>query len=246
MHRLLALVVPTLCAVHLYGGPVTGCTASLTVDGTTYTSFGIESSPTGCSINGTFGSLLTTGYTVTVTASTQSDPVIDFGMNFSGSTDPVVTLMISTPYTGGPFSTITTAGSGILTDSDFSGSASALPQSGGDIELVKVNGVTVSTVSPLNPGCSVSGTPGFTQPACGPATSQQTDGSFPGTGTLELDAAFILSAGDSYNLTGSTSFNSTPEPATGVLLGAGLVAIAALARRRLQTAAMALSRSSNV
>jgi hypothetical protein len=245
VHRLLVLIVATLCAVSLYGAQVTGCSASLTVDGTTYTTFGIEASSTGCAINGTFSNP-SAGYTVTVTASTQSDPVIDFGMNFAdGSTDPVVTLTISTPYTGGPFSTITTSGSGTLADSDFSGSASALPQSGGDIELVKVNGTTVSTVSPQNPGCSFSGTPGFTQPACGSATSQQTDGSFPTTGTLELDVAFILSAGDSYNFTGSASFNSTPEPATGVLLGAGLAAIATLARRRRQTAT-GFSRRSNV
>jgi hypothetical protein len=50
------------------------------------------------------------------------------------------------------------------------------------------------------------------------------------TGTLELDEVFQLSAGASYSINGSVSF--TPEPATGFLLVGGLVAMAALARRR--------------
>lgn len=250
MHRLLILIVPTLCVVSLYGEPI-GCTAtaSLTVQATTgttiYSPFG-EGNATGCFFGGSFGTLASNGYVVTLTASTQSDPVIDFGMNFDGSsTDPVVTLTISTPYSGGPYKMLYTTGSGTITDTDLNGSASALP-TGDDIQTVKVNGNTVSIPGTQNPGCSASGEPGFSSP-CGPPTAFLTDVASlanTSTGTLELDVSYQLSVGDSYNVSGSASL--TPEPATGVLLGAGLVAIAALARRRCQTAAMALSRSSNV
>jgi hypothetical protein len=154
-------------------------------------------------------------------------------------------LTITTPYSGGPYTTLYTTGSGTITDTDLNGSASALP-TGDDIQVVKVNGNTVFIPGTQNPGCFASGTPGFSQP-CGPPTAFQTDVTSlanTSTGTLELDVAYQLSVGDSYNVSGSASL--TPEPATGVLLGAGLLAIAALARRGRQTAAIALSRSSNV
>jgi hypothetical protein len=238
MHRPFVLIIPALCAFSLYGVPIGGpisCgagttpTITLMVDQTLYTNFNMQGNSQGCTISGTFGSALTTGYTVTVTAFTQPDPVIDFGMNFSSSGDPVVTLMISTPYTGGPFTSIYSTGAGTLTDTDGNGSASALPQSGSDIQLVKVNGSIITQPSPVNPGCSFTGQAPFFSQACPPPTARLASGSFPATGTLEVDAAFILSAGDSYNVTGSTSF--TPEPATAFLLGAGLLAMAGLVRR---------------
>jgi len=246
MHRLLTLIVPTLCAVSLYGGPVScAATASLMVDTTAYT-LNMVGDGNVCSMSGTFGSFLTTGYVVTVTASTRSDPVIDFGMNFSHSgSDPSVTLKITSPYSesGGLTPTIFTSASGILTDSSLNGTSFALPQSGNDIETVKINGNVLVTASPLNPGCGPSGTPGIKP--CGPPTSMQTVTNLEttGSGTFEMDTAFVLSANASYNVTGSVTF--APEPATGVLLGAGLVAIAALARRRYQTAT-GFSRRSNV
>ena len=233
MHRLLALLVPALCAIGLQGAQV-NClaTTSLMVDGTPFTP-NMEGDANGCFINGTFGSLQTTGYIVTITASTQSDPVIDFGMNFSAGSDPLVTLSISIPYVGGPYTTIYTTASGTITDTGLLGSASALPAGSNpaDIQTVLVNGSIVPTGSPQNPGCNASGTPGFSQP-CGFPTGMQNPAIFATseTGTLELDEVFQLSGGASYSISGSVSF--TPEPATGILLGGGLLAIAAFARRR--------------
>jgi hypothetical protein len=221
----------------------------LQVDSTLYTNFIISGGPpASCSISGTFGSFGTTGYVITVIASTQTDPVIDFGLNFSGQSDPLVSLKISTPYVGGPYSTIYTTSSGTLTDTGLNGTASALPAGSNptDIQTVIVNGSMVPTASPQNPGCTASGPPGFSQP-CGPPTGMQNPAIFAtsSTGTLELDDVFLLSAGASYAISGSVNF--TPEPATGVLLGGGLLAIAAFARRRRQSqTATGLSRSSNV
>jgi hypothetical protein len=193
----------------------------------------MEGTPTNCLITGTFGTFATTGYIVSVNATTQSDPVIDFGMNFTGDgADPLVALKISTPYVGGPFPSLIATGSGTLTDASTTGAASVLPQSGGDIESIIVNGLPIMTGGPLNPGCSFSGKPaGFVQTGCGPLTSMLVSGPYPSSGTLELDIVFNLSSTGSYSTNGSVGF--VPEPATGVLLGAGLLGGVGLARRRL-------------
>ena len=240
MSRLLMNLCIIVCALTLSGGMASGdCgpnspSAMLTVDSTTYSGFTMSGTANGCTISGIFGSFATTGYTVTIRAFTMADPVIDFGMNFAGSLDPNVSLKISVPYTEAtsapPF--IMTTSFGSLIDSDRNGSASVTPQSGSDIQTVKVNGTAILPELPMNPGCSFSGQPaGFTQ-NCPAPTSRSVFGSFPGTGTLELDLAFILSAGDSYNVGGTV--NLAPEPATNVLLAAGLVALIGLARRHSQ------------
>jgi hypothetical protein len=233
--------VSLLFAASVYAGQVgpaacgqdTTPTFTLMVNSTMYTNFNMEGSPSfGCNVNGTFGSVPTTGYQVTVSAFTMSDPVIDFGMNFADTSDPTVTLMISTPYSGGPFTSLVTTGSGTLTDVDGDGAASALPLPLSAIEQVKVNGVTVAT---LNPGCSFSGqTAGFSQD-CPSFSSLLTAGNFPSSGTLELDVVFNLSTGDTYNVSGSTGFVTTPEPGSGISLVAGLLSMIGLAQLRLAT-----------
>jgi|SRR5579872_2061710 len=243
MRYFFVIPVLALSPLNLYGLPSAGCgsggpTAALTVAATTgtvtYTNFTMTGTANGCSIDGIFGTVATTGYTVSVHAFTMADPVIDFGMNFDGSpSDPNVSLMISTPYTGGPFPGVFAGSLGTLTDSDQNGSASVTPQSSGsDIQTVKINGAPLFSEGFVNPGCSFSGQPaGFSQP-CPTPTSQPLFGNVPGTGTLELDVAFALSAGDSYSVNGSV--NLVPEPGTNVLLAAGLVALIGLARRHSQ------------
>src|SRR5260370_30625007 len=104
----------------------------------------VGSPTTGCNVSVTICSIDTPCIVVTISGFTKSDPVIDFGMDFSGSSDPAITLMISTPYTGGPFPNLFTTASGTLTDSDGNVSASALPQSGSGIVTVLGNRTPVS------------------------------------------------------------------------------------------------------
>src|SRR2546423_4875153 len=98
MPRVLIVLAPIVCSLGLYGGQIlpstsAGCgpggpTAILTVDGTTFTGFTMLGTPDSCTISGTF---FTAAGPVIVRAFTMADPVIDFGMNFFGDSDPDVT-----------------------------------------------------------------------------------------------------------------------------------------------------------
>jgi hypothetical protein len=182
-------------------------------------------------VTGTFGSIATTGYTITVNAFTMPDPVIDFDLGLTGTdSDPAVTLTMSTPFSGGPFSSIVATSSGTLTDSDLNGTASVLPH-GDDIQSLFLNGAPVTSPT-LNPGCSFSGTEaGFSQP-CPSPTSRLLSGNFPSSGTLEVDISYNLSVGDSYDVSGSASLAAVPEPATSLLFAAALLAMFVTARLR--------------
>ena len=61
-------------------------------------------------------------YTLILDVTTNSDPSISFGIAISG--DPTVDIIITQPFLGGPFPTLTLTGSASLSDTSGDGAAS--------------------------------------------------------------------------------------------------------------------------
>lgn len=168
---------------------------------------------------------------VTVTGVASPDPVIDFGMSFSNGGDPTVQFSLTTPYSGGPYTNLLSTTDGTL--NALSGDASVTPLAGQTyIQTVNVLDGSSNVVTTLqqNIGCSTM----LVEDVQCPISSQtQTTGAFGAAGGLQVEENFILSAGDGYNVNGTATLsNGTPEPASAVLLVTGILAMAALARRR--------------
>jgi hypothetical protein len=246
MPRLLVLLF--LLASVLFGAAIQPCplptcpTISFIVDGTDISS-NFTAIP-GEGPNGTVfhitGSFSNPSFSVTLDAFTQPDPVIDFGMSFDSSADPSVSLTITSPYSGGPFSGFDSSSSGQITPgANTIGNSFVQGNFNGFIQEFFINGVLVDS---SNPGCNYTGAPGQTlpcpnvQPASFSKLAQiggfpiASVGGFPDQGTIELAASFNISAGDHFVLSGSGIL--TPEPATGSLMFAGVLALAGIALRR--------------
>jgi len=197
-------------------------TVTFAINGTDYSDvFTVSATSPGVSYTVSANTVVD-GVTVDVTATTDPDPVIGFGMSFS-SGDPVIFLQIVSPY----FSStgLSQFGDGLTAQlSQGATLAGCLPPSSSAE-------AGVCPASPLGGFVEELSINGGAQIAQNPGSTSSFSGSFPSTGNVTLDLGFDLSG--SVVLNGSAGFSApSPEPGTIVMIGFGLVALTSAARRR--------------
>lgn len=193
------------------------------------------------------------GFSVTFQEGTtvNPDPLIDFGLEFSSFDsgeafssfsisdaavgDVTFSLSIFSAYSGGPFSSITHASTGLLIDVDGNQNSYAsnlnFPF---NIQTTYLNGVIFDQ---QNAGCTSSAPVAECNDPFFPPGNFLADAAanpIPNQGTMQVTLDFTLSVGDTYIVNGGTFIDAAevPEPATLSLLGAGILALAGLARSR--------------
>jgi hypothetical protein len=222
---MLKLCITSLLLSHVLFGSATctgivdpSCpTVTFAVNGTDYSDIFTVSATTPGQLYTISADTSVDGVTVDVSATTQPDPLIDFGMSFSG--DPVIFLEIDSPYFG---TTLLNQFGGGLTDQLSHGAilTGCLPPPasveagncpGPFVEEFSINGTPVAAI---NPGSTFTG------------------GSVPSTGNLTLDLGFNLSGG-TVMFNGLADFTTgTPEPGTVALIGLGITALGVAGRFR--------------
>jgi len=167
-----------------------------------------------------------------------SDPFINYAFAIANLTAAPqdVTVVFSSPFTGGPYGSLASSHQLGVTDGDGNGSVSVQPIAGQSfIHQPFVDGADVDG---LNPGCTLS-------PGAGGSASCYASGAptFVGistgaTGTFGVRIQFTLSPGDLISTSGRVELfpsgvplGNTPEPATLGTLGAGLAALVVWRRR---------------
>jgi hypothetical protein len=171
-------------------------------------------------------------------ATINQDPWIDYGFaikNFSTS-DLFFTILLETPYVGGPYAYASSSHSGSATDGSglapANGSVAVVASPGG-IHQPFVNGLPFGAIMG---GCADSGPAGSSY-ACGLGNLNGLSISAPANSTLSLLLSGKISAGDTYTFNGLASISAfpndqVPEPATFGVAGIAL-GLAAFLRRRM-------------
>jgi hypothetical protein len=160
-----------------------------------------------------------------------SDPFVSYGVTFNNSgdlSDMLFTLVVTDPYSGGPFDTAFSTMAGSVTDGG-EGEVSVTPGPALDIQQPYVNGVPFGAIVG---GCGEA-VPLFSSNPCGEGNLLSIPMLSPASGTLEIVITADVGAGDVFNVNGAAGlFDTTPEPGSMYLMGSGLIA-AWVARRRL-------------
>jgi hypothetical protein len=177
-------------------------------------------------------------YTVSGFFTTSVDPQISYSMGFTNlnpTASTMFSMLFSTPYIGGPYTTATSTQSGTYTDTNNNGSVIVNPGSASAIHTPNYDGTTFGQIVG---GCSVTVSAGSSGP-CGSGNLSGIAVSTAAAGTLSLTLSPNISAGDSYSATGLARLGSaaspTPEPGTLSTIAGGLILVAALRRKRAHT-----------
>jgi hypothetical protein len=199
-------------------------TVTFSINGTDFSNiFTVAAIPrtTEYSITANSANVGSTGFNVTVNATTNPDPDIDYAETVDPPTSTIVFLEITTPYFGN-FSQFANT----ITD-QLTGGASVtgcLPTPalvfagscpGSFFQEFSINGTPVDFRNPGEP-------------------RNVTTGAFPTSGNLTLDVGFNITGGG-ISLRGDAG--SVPEPGTIGMMGAGALALAAAVWRRRHTRA---------
>lgn len=167
----------------------------------------------------------------------QSDPFVDYGFSIenTGATPLTVSFTVSSPYVGGPYNMLTDSFSDSVTDSGNTPDGQVTIGVPAGITDVNQPFIDAMNADGINPGCVVTGPKGFSSPGCvSTSTFNNVTVSTATSGTFGIKVNFILSAGDIYTINGRTALTSSlvPEPATVGMLGAGLLGLTILGRKR--------------
>lgn len=160
------------------------------------------------------------------------DPFVAFSYGVVNSSASPVTYTFDfvTPFTGGVYTYARTIFVDVLINTAFKGTSAVSPSGNPFIMESYVNGVQIAGFG-RGTGCTAAGPSFFCQSgavgALGPIPYLSTV-----TGTLEVKGAFTLTPNSQYTLTGRTDLFA-PEPASMMLLGSGVLGIAAVLRRKL-------------
>jgi hypothetical protein len=164
-----------------------------------------------------------------------SDPFVDYGFSFKNllATDVTFAIFVTTPYAGGPYTIGASTHAGAVTDAPPTGGSAdgvvtIAPNNAAAIHLPDVDG---SVFGPIAGECSPSGLPGFSAD-CGLGNLFGIPIATAASGLLNVTLQASVSAGDRYVFSGLAEITRgeegpvVPEPATGVLCGLGIAAVA--------------------
>ncbi len=206
--------------------------------GETSTNFDIAAVP-GTKLSQLSIDMMGSSWSVEGQATVNPDPFIDYGFTIKnfGASPLNFTLILATPFTGGPYSLAKSSHSGSITDSEgqlpMDGAVSVVAAAGG-LHQPAVDGNPFGAIAG---GCSDAGVAGDSF-YCGIGNLNGLAISTGPTGMLSVTLSGTLSAGDVYTFNGLARIynlpgdNEIPEPATMGMAAAAFGALVLVRRYR--------------
>lgn len=170
-----------------------------------------------------------------MTVAQKWDPFVAYGAavtNFS-AVPMTFSFIFSTPYVGGPYTTLQSSHSSSVTDSGSKPDGAiqvGLQKGFTHVHSPLLDGIGILGGS-RGDGCNLTGKAGFSD-TCDNSSTPNVAILSAASGVLSVQLRFVLSPGDIYTANGRVEIaNPVPEPATYAMAGVALLA-AALYRRR--------------
>ena len=174
---------------------------------------------------------------------------VEFNLSFLGNTDPFIayalgvtnnssstqtfTLILSSPYVGGPYNTLSASMSSSVT-SLRDGIVQTFPAAGESFVSTSILDGSDILAASVGAGCNLTGLTPLTSTSCESTPTASTGVTSLASGTFGVRVHFTLSPRDVLSLNGVVSLDNVAVPAPGVLalLGLGLAGAGLLSRRR--------------